>query len=90
MKNNVFYKPPKENIQRRQSEEYGAKKWVPLFLSNDQETPCPERHEHNRRSEVVHHLTVKLFPQGYEAKAFSIITKKCLLSTHVLQKGKDQ
>jgi len=36
----------------------------PLFLSNDQETPCPEKHEHDRRSEVAHHVIGKLFPQG--------------------------
>jgi hypothetical protein len=49
-----------------------------LFLSNDQETTSyPEIHEHDGRSEVVHHLTGKLFPQGYEAKRlFSIIASK--------------
>jgi hypothetical protein len=28
-----------------------------------QETSCPERQEHERKSEVVHHLTGKLFPR---------------------------
>jgi len=35
----------------------GGRECFPLFLSNDQETPCPERHKHNERSEVVYHLT---------------------------------
>jgi hypothetical protein len=60
---NVFYNPPP---QRKTPEEAnlgneGARKWVPFFLASDQETPCPERYEHNGISEVVHHLTGKLF-----------------------------
>jgi len=46
----------------------------PLFLSNDQETPCPQRHENDWRSEVVHHLTVKLFLQGH-----------CLVRVHLIK-----
>jgi len=40
---------------------------APSFLTNEQETLCPERHEHNG-SEVVHHLTEKLYPQGHNAR----------------------
>jgi len=40
----------------------------PLFLANDQETPCPEMHEHDGRSEMVPHLMGKLSPQGHDTK----------------------
>jgi hypothetical protein len=42
----------------------------PVFLSNDQETPWSERHEHEGRSKVVHDLTEKLFLQEYDAKPY--------------------
>jgi len=32
----------------------GGQECVPLYLSNYQETPYPDRHEHNRRNEVFH------------------------------------
>jgi hypothetical protein len=65
MINNVFYKPPEEKIKSSQiGRVRGAREWVLLLLlSNDQEIPCPERHKHSWRSEMVHHLTAKLFPQ---------------------------
>jgi hypothetical protein len=53
--NSIFYKRPKDLENAR------AKELGPLFLSNGQKTPCPEGHEHGGRSEVVHHLTGKLF-----------------------------
>jgi len=43
----------------------------PLFLSNNQEASCPERHEHDGRSEVVYHLTAELFPQGHDTEQHS-------------------
>jgi hypothetical protein len=59
---------PEEKSRGINSEERGDQGMGPLFLSNDQETPCPERHKHDRRSEVVHHRTGKLFPQGNDTK----------------------
>jgi hypothetical protein len=41
-----------------------------MFLSNAQETPCPERHEHEGRTTMVHDLTGKLFLQEYDAKQY--------------------
>jgi hypothetical protein len=63
--NNVFYKlpPPQKNTKETYLENERAREWVPLFLSNNQETPCPERHKHNGRSEVMHYLTGRL-PTG--------------------------
>jgi hypothetical protein len=52
-------------------EERGGQGMGPLFLFNDQETPCSEGHKQDRRIEVVHHVTVKLFPQGHDAKQCS-------------------
>jgi hypothetical protein len=49
----------------------GAREWIICFLSNDQETLCPERHKHDSRNEVVHNLTGKLFPQGHDIKQCS-------------------
>jgi hypothetical protein len=69
-------------------EELGGQGMVPLFLPNDQETPCPEKHEHDGRW-VVYHLTVKLFPQGHDAKqCFPSQPEKCHQSLYVLQKNK--
>jgi hypothetical protein len=42
-------------------ENEGAREWVPLLLSNDQETSCPGRHEHDGINEVVRRLTGKLY-----------------------------
>jgi hypothetical protein len=42
-----------------------GKEWA---LSSDKERPCPHRCKHGGRSEVVHHVTGKLFPQGHDAK----------------------
>jgi hypothetical protein len=39
MINNVFYKPPEGKFRISNLENEGAKEWVPLFLSSDQETP---------------------------------------------------
>jgi len=42
------------------------------------ETPCPEKHEHDGRSGVVHHVTGRLFPQGHDAKHCSASkSEKC-------------
>jgi len=41
-----------------------TREWEPFFLSNNQETPHPERHEHDGRSEEVHHLGWKTVPTG--------------------------
>jgi hypothetical protein len=42
MINNVFYKPQEEEIQELSNVgNKGAKEWVPLFLANNKETPCP-------------------------------------------------
>jgi hypothetical protein len=61
---------PFTNLQKNSEdlnlENEGAREWLP-FLSNDQETSCPERHKHDSRSEVVQHLTEKLFSQGHDA-----------------------
>jgi hypothetical protein len=43
----------------------------PLFLSIDQETSCPERHKYDRRTEVRHRVSGRLFPQGHDAKSCS-------------------
>jgi hypothetical protein len=53
-----------------------AKEWVPFFLFNDEKTSCPERHKYDGRSEVVHHVTKKLFPNGHDKAVFSIIAGK--------------
>jgi hypothetical protein len=75
MTKNVLYKLPGETIWRNQIwKNMGAREWVPLLLSNDQETPCPERHEH-KRSEMMHDVTGKLFPQGRYKVVFSIIDR---------------
>jgi hypothetical protein len=68
--NIVFYIPPEERIQRNKTnlENEGAREWDPFFLTNNQEVPCPERYEHSGTSEVLHYHTLKLFPQGHDAK----------------------
>jgi hypothetical protein len=50
----------RRNPEGSNLENEGAMEWVPLFLSSDQETSCPERHRHDWQSEVVHYLTGKL------------------------------
>jgi hypothetical protein len=68
-----FTNPPEgKNPEESNPENKGATQCVSLFLSNDQETPCPERHEHDWRSEVVCHLTGKLFPHEHVAKQYSV------------------
>jgi len=42
-----------------------------FFPPNDQGIPCPERHKHVRRIEVVHRLTTKLLPQGHDIRQCS-------------------
>jgi hypothetical protein len=49
-------------------ENEGAKELGPLFLSNDQDLPSLERHDHGVRSEVVHNPTGKIFWQEYDTK----------------------
>jgi hypothetical protein len=65
------------NLQKKNPEESNlenevAREWS-SFLSIDQETPCPERNEHDGRSGigVVHHVTGKLPLQGHDAKQYS-------------------
>jgi hypothetical protein len=50
------------NPQRKESnfDNKGAREWVLLFLSKNQETSCPERHERDARNEMVHHLVGRL------------------------------
>jgi hypothetical protein len=65
-------------------ESKGAKEWILLLLSNDEEATCPKRHEQSRRNKVVHHLTAKLFPQGHDRKQcspflWSLFLQICLL-----------
>jgi hypothetical protein len=40
-----------------------AREWAPLFLFNNQGSPCTERHEHEGKSVMVLHVAGKLFPQ---------------------------
>jgi hypothetical protein len=47
-------------------ENEGAREWIPLLLSNEQDTSSLGRHEYDGRSEVVNHVTGKLFPQGHD------------------------
>jgi hypothetical protein len=42
-----------------------------LSLENDQETPCPERHELDEINEMVPRLNGELFPQEHYAKQCS-------------------
>jgi hypothetical protein len=59
--NGVLYKRQEEkNPEELNLENEGTREWVSLFLSNDQETTCPERHDPDGRGEVVHHVTGKL------------------------------
>jgi hypothetical protein len=46
----------------------GALEWFPFTLSNDQETPCPERQEHDGRNGVVHRVTRKTLPTEAQCK----------------------
>jgi hypothetical protein len=60
--NNSLYKSPDETGQRR--EIWGGKRpgnRSPIFLSNDQEIPCPGNQELSER-------IYTLFPQGYDIK----------------------
>jgi hypothetical protein len=58
---------PEKKNRRVNSEEQEGLRMDPLFIYNNQETSCLERNEHNRRSEVVHHLTGKVFWQRHDA-----------------------
>jgi hypothetical protein len=61
--NNVFYiSTSKKDPEESNLEKEGPGNVLPIPLSNDQETPCSERHKHKGRGEVVHHPTRKLFP----------------------------
>jgi len=56
----------------------------PLLLpSNDQNIPCPERHENDGRSEKMHHLTGKLSPQGHDSKQSCHETLQTLVLPHM-------
>jgi len=56
----------------------GSRNVSPLFLSNGEENPCPERGEHDGCNEVMHHLTGKLFPQEHDIYC----TFQTLVPTH--------
>jgi hypothetical protein len=43
---------PRKNPKELHLENEGPVKQVHLFLSTDQDTPCPERYEHDGRGEV--------------------------------------
>jgi hypothetical protein len=66
--NNIFY-----NLsgRRKQRSWGGGQEKVPHFVSDDQETPCPQRQKNEGTGEMVHHLTGKLFPQVHDAKKCS-------------------
>jgi hypothetical protein len=71
-------------------ENKGVRNWVPLFLYNEQEIPCPERHEYDGIIEALHHLTGKLFPQEHDAKQCSASQAENFhQAKYFLQKGKD-
>jgi hypothetical protein len=42
----------KKKTKESHLENKSSGKWVSFFLSNYQETPSPERHEHDGRSEI--------------------------------------
>jgi hypothetical protein len=69
--NNAFYKLQSEKNREVKSVKRGARKWVLLYLSKYEETPCPEWHQHDWRSDEVYHVTLKLFPQGHDTKQCS-------------------
>jgi hypothetical protein len=71
MVSRVLYKPPEKNSEKSNLENEGPGNFPQIFLSNDQEDPCPKRHKCDQRSEVVHHVTEKLF---------SIMNRKCYQS----------
>jgi hypothetical protein len=50
--NNVFSKPPEEK-SRVKSGGQGGQDISSLFLSINQEIPCPRRHEHDGRRELI-------------------------------------
>jgi hypothetical protein len=66
----------KKNTEESNLENEGARELFPLFLSDDQEAPCPERYENDGRNRVVHHITGKLFPRVHNAKQFSPSKRK--------------
>jgi hypothetical protein len=59
----VFYKTPEETIQSQIWRIRGRRERILLFLSNDQETPCPEGQKRDGRSGMVHHVTGELSPR---------------------------
>jgi hypothetical protein len=66
-----FTNPWEENPEESDLENEGPENGSP-FLSNDQQTPCSERHKHEETSTVVHYLIGELFPQGHDAKQCSL------------------
>jgi len=60
-----------KNPEESKLENGETRVWAPVFLSNDQKTLCLERHEHDGRSGVVHHLTGKIYPQVHDSKQCS-------------------
>jgi hypothetical protein len=58
----------RKNLRVYNLENKGARELAPLLLSNDLEICSPERHKHNGRSKVVHHVTGKLSLQECDTK----------------------
>jgi hypothetical protein len=56
--------PKIKNPEMSNLKNKGAKEWAPSLYP----PLCPERHKHDNRSKLVHHLTGKLFPQQHDAK----------------------
>jgi hypothetical protein len=93
-----FYKLPEGKIQSQIWRMGGGgevREWVPLFLSNNQETPCPETYEHDRRSEVVVWWYTKQYGGPFCCKTFPVsnkhlsqsitsINQHCLVQVHLI------
>jgi len=62
-----FTNPHKKISKGVKSEEQGHQRMEPPPPTNDQEIPCPERHEHNGRSDVVdrNRATQSLVPSSF-------------------------
>jgi hypothetical protein len=72
--NNVFYKLPEEKkLEVSNLVNKGAWEWVSLFLFDSEGTPCAEKYEPDGKNGAMHHLTVKLFPQGDDTQAVFFI-----------------
>jgi len=60
----------------RTSRRNGPENEIPIFLSNDQENSCPERHEHEGRSGMVHHVTGKCSSREMMQTEVSVIARR--------------